>query len=117
MTPGSNPLSPFAAGPGEAPAGLPLSVSRGIDRSASQEPPFPVVRGKQSGPGNGTRLLLSQPFIVEMFTDGECTIPVASALKLLRFDRDSGCCVDHPVHSKPVHGGHHGDQDLQRLAR
>lgn len=26
---------------------------------------------------------------------------VVTPLKFLRFDRDSGCCVDAPVHSKP----------------
>ncbi|WP_260581150.1 hypothetical protein [Sphingopyxis sp. PET50] len=99
MTP---PLPPLPAPEAESvPADRPLSVSRGIDRRASQKPPFPVVRGKQPGPGNGTRLLLSQPFIVEDLSDDEGPIFVASPLKYLRFDRDSGCCVDHPVHSKP----------------
>lgn len=64
--------------------------------------PFPVVRGTNPGPGNGTRQLLSQLFIVENFDDGDEVIPVVSPLKFLHFDRDSGCCVDHPVHS---HGG------------
>lgn len=63
--------------------------------------PFPVVRGTISGPGNGTRQLLSQPFIVENIDDGEEVIPVVSPLKFLRFDRDSGCVVDGALHAKP----------------
>lgn len=68
----------------------------------ADHPPFPVSRGTEPGPGNGAHALLSQPFIVENFDDGDTVIPVVSPLKFLRFDRDSGCVVDHPVHA---HGG------------
>ncbi|PQM29422.1 hypothetical protein CVO77_00340 [Sphingopyxis lindanitolerans] len=57
------------------------------------------MRGNQSGPGNGTHLLLSQPFIVEDWSDDEGPLMVVSPLKYLRFDRESGCVVDHPVHT------------------
>ncbi|MGV7119593.1 hypothetical protein [Sphingopyxis sp. 550A] len=78
--PVSSPLPPLVAPEtASVPADLsPSSVSRGIDRRASQEPPFPVVRGKQSSPGNGTRLLLSQPFIVEDISDDEGPLLVVS---------------------------------------
>jgi hypothetical protein len=74
------------AAPGDVPADLsPSSVSRGIG----------------PGPGNATSLLLGHPFIVEDLSDDEGPIFVASPLKYLRFDRDSGCVVSAPVHSKP----------------
>jgi len=48
-----------------------------------------------------THGLLSQPFIVDYLSDDEGQIFVATPLKYLRFDRDSGCVVDGALHSKP----------------
>ncbi|MGV1682949.1 hypothetical protein [Sphingopyxis sp. NJF-3] len=100
-TPGSNPLPSLAGATVSVPADRPVAVSRGVKPASQQGPSFPVVQGNQPGPGNGTHILLSQPFIAEDLSDEEGPIFVASPLKYLRFDRDSGCVVDHPVHSKP----------------
>lgn len=37
-----------------------------------------------------------------MATSGGVGVTVVETFQFLHFDRDSGCCVDHPVHS---HGG------------
>lgn len=90
------PPTHIATPPGDVPTGnTPAHAGRDNFRASiiPAEPPFRGV--------GATSRLLSQPFIVDDLSGDEGPIFVATPLKFLRFDRDSGCCVDSPVHSKP----------------
>lgn len=71
-------------------------------RSAEDGYTSPAARllADNSFPGSVAKLL-SQPCLIEDLSDDDGPIFVATPLKYLRFDRDSGCCVDAPVHSRP----------------
>lgn len=67
-----------------------------------ESPAPPLGAGRDTSFAFGaTHRLLTQPFIVDDLSDEESPVFVATPLQYLRFDRDSGCCVDAPVHSKP----------------
>lgn len=68
-------------------------------------PSTPASSPTAGGGKSALQRLREQPFMVDDVSEDDEPLFVAIPLKFLGFDRDSGCVVDHPVHS---HGGSRG---------